>query len=196
MAAGPSSLDRLVEDRERARALYHRPAGLGALLLIAVLAVVSVIWGINNPRSLPDVHGQITVHRTLSVAHPHDFGVLPVHEDHYQAMEKSATVHVKAVAAHVTEDTANADITFSVCMMPYPRPASGPLPPLDELCTRVVPVTGVDLTIGPDSVQQLVMTVTATQPGTVMVKGVDVTYSDGWRHGTQTTGQQVRLYFG
>ena len=196
MAAGPSSLDRLVEDRERARALYRRPAGLGALLLIAVLAVVSVIWGINNPRSLPDAQGEIDVHRTLSVGQPHDIGVLPVHEDLYQGMTEPATVHLEAVEAHVTEDTANADITFAVCTMGYPRPFSGVLPPLDELCTRVVPVKGVDLTIGNDSVQQLVMTVTAAQAGTVVVRGVEVTYSDGWRHGTQRTGQGFILRFG
>ena len=195
MTAGPSSLDRLVAERERARALYRRPAGIGAVLLIILLGVICAIWGINNPRTLPDVQGQINVQRTLSVAQPRDIGLLSVNQDQEEEQEQ-ATIHLDAVAAHVVENSANADIAFSVCTMEYPRPTRGLMPPLSDLCTSIVPVKGVDLTIGPGAVQQLVMTVTAHRAGNVSVEGVDVSYSDSWRHGTQRTGPSVNLHFG
>ena len=127
----------------------------------------------------------------MSVAQPHDIGLLSVNHE-----QEPATVHLDAVEAHVLENSANADVAFSVCTMDYPRATTGLMPPLADLCTSVVPVKGVDLTIGPGTVQQLVMTVTAHRPGTVLVEGVDVTYSDSWRHGTQRTGKGVSLHFG
>lgn len=37
------------------------------------------------------------------------------------------------------------------------------------------------------------MGVTVHQPGLVRARGVDLTYTDGWQHGTQTIGINVHI---
>lgn len=191
MSTGVAPLRRLLDEREGARAQLRRPAGIGALILVIVLAVISVIWAINNPRAFPEPRGQVEVNHALHVAQPYSVAMLPV-----DARKGTTTVHLESVRANLVENSAHADLTFFVCTMAYPRKIARLMPLLTDLCTSVVPVSGVDLTIGPEAAQQLLMTVTAQQAGVVSVQGVDITYSYSWRHGTQRSGKSVRLHFG
>ena len=191
MSATVSPLKRLLIEREHARAVHRRPAGIAALFLILGIAVACVAWAINNPRTLPDPSGKVHVHRNLSVAKPQNVSMLPMQRD-----QEASTVHIESVHPRIVENSANADLTFAICTTNYPRDTSRLMPQLADVCTSIEPVDGVDLTIGSGSVQKLVMTVTPHQAGTVSAEGVEVTYSDSWRHGTQRTGNNVSLHFG
>ena len=58
-------------------------------------------------------------------------------------------------------------------------------------CTSLSPIDG-QLMLDDESPYVLV-TIVPLEPGTVLVEGFDVTYDDGWRHGTERTGQSVEV---
>lgn len=61
-------------------------------------------------------------------------------------------------------------------------------------CPDPAPVTeGTRLDLAAEPAQQLLLAVTPSRPGVVLVRGVDLTYSHGWRHGTQTIGPRLRV---
>jgi hypothetical protein len=62
------------------------------------------------------------------------------------------------------------------------------------MCPEPVPVVrGTRLDTSESGDQQLVMGVTVHERGLVRARGADITYTDGWQHGTQTIGINVRL---
>ena len=65
---------------------------------------------------------------------------------------------------------------------------------IDQACTSLEPANGATLSLGPAPRQQLVLAVTPIRFGeSVDISGVDVTYADGWQHGTQRIGPRVTL---
>ena len=65
---------------------------------------------------------------------------------------------------------------------------------VDEMCAELIPVEdGTVLDVGAHDPEQLVVSVTMTEPGRLEIDGVDLTYSHGWQRGTQTVGTKVTV---
>ena len=65
---------------------------------------------------------------------------------------------------------------------------------IDNVCTAVEPATDANLSLGPPLRQQLVLAMTPIRASeSVDISGVDVTYTDGWHHGTQQIGPHITL---
>jgi len=107
----------------------------------------------------------------------------------------SGEVHIDSVEPHVVTNTADAEVDFYVCRLADAadgRLGNGGQDLADEFCGQLLPAEGgVGLQLDRDARQQLLVKVTLREPGTVRVAGADVTYSDGWQHGTQDTGGEV-----
>jgi hypothetical protein len=101
----------------------------------------------------------------------------------------------------VAENSANATFVVSVCSPDLSRNGAigSTFGDLHRYCTRVVPAAGATLalvTSGQTPVttpDQVVLTITARQPGTVVVKGLDLTYIQDGRTAHQTVGEFIRL---
>ncbi|WP_395695018.1 hypothetical protein [Nocardioides sp.] len=97
------------------------------------------------------------------------------------------TVHLDAATPVVVSGGASATTGVLVCTM-----SGGSAVGLahgrevEQYCSPLEAAAGADLSLGPEPRQQLMLAVTPTRPGErIKVDGVDVTYTDGWRHGTQ-----------
>ena len=122
--------------------------------------------------------------RTMYVAMTHDRLMTP-HE----------VVTLHHVEANVVKNTAQARVEFYICVLdPGVGSVSSVLGDLiKQLCGTLEPVQESALEIGSDPMQQLIMAVTATQPGEVEIDGAAVTYSRGWQSGTQDVGEHIVL---
>jgi hypothetical protein len=115
----------------------------------------------------------------------------------YQPLDATGTVSIHAARAKVVVNTAAATFDYYVCTVDTSQGivAIGSMfeSDLDKDCSSVVDVEGATLDLDVDAHQQVVLSVTTHQPGRVVVRGMEVDYSTGWRSGTQLVGGEVRL---
>jgi hypothetical protein len=100
------------------------------------------------------------------------------------------TVTLHDVSARVVKDTAGPEITFSLCRAEE-EPISSARGPLGRWCSEVLPIDDTEMTLNADPHDIVVMTIRPTKPGVVRVRGMDLTYTDGWQRGTEQTGLTV-----
>lgn len=62
-------------------------------------------------------------------------------------------------------------------------------------CEHVHPVAGTVIPVGHGTPTDIVMVIESPRPGLVVVSGVRVRYTDGWRHGEQVIGDHVRMRY-
>ncbi len=96
------------------------------------------------------------------------------------------------MTTHGVPEGTEADFDYLLCTV---NPGQGGVglafeEDLADSCASVDPVKGADMTLGE---QQLLLAITPTQPGRVLVHGLDVKYTDGWRTGTQHVGLVARV---
>lgn len=185
----------LATQRERSpwrRRITIAAVVIACLLLVAAVAVLGWRWrhptfffpaGSNS--SIEGVTTQPGVVNWIGMTYP-NISRTPV------------ILHIDDVEPRVASDTAGARISFFICTNIQPP---GP----DELalgtargdvskyCSHLVPASNVDMPTGRGHYQNIVMRVVATQPGKLRVNGIDVSYRDGWQHGTQWTGFGVTV---
>lgn len=108
-------------------------------------------------------------------------------------------ISIESVSPRTVLNTAEATFGFYVCTLDLDGTgysalgATGPRE-FARVCPTPVPVIdGTELDVGAEPPQQLVMGVTVHRPGVVRTRGVDLTYSRGWQHGTQAIGGHVRI---
>ena len=117
----------------------------------------------------------------------------------HSVREKAEVVTLRDLEAVVQRDTAGATITFSLCQQRPTRWLSANAGP-ERICTRVDEldqVAGVRVALNGDAAQTLVMTVTPERAGTVVIDGVEASYTRDahhlWRHESVTVGPQVAI---
>lgn len=110
------------------------------------------------------------------------------------------TVVIESVRPRIRKDTADATYEFWVCTRPDATPDAAQLGivagqrAFDEHCPAAEPVrAGTRLHTGADPAQQLVMVVRPRRAGVASTTGVELTYSHGWRRGTQLIGTEVQI---
>jgi len=107
------------------------------------------------------------------------------------------TLTLHSVKANIEKNTARATVEFYICEID-PESRFGSVGAVDEAevkkgCSALSPVRESHYEIGAQPRQQLVMAVTATQQGEVVIAGAALTYSRGWQRGTQDIGEHVVL---
>lgn len=102
---------------------------------------------------------------------------------------------VRAARAHVVEQSGHVDITAWVCSLRSGRSAvgAGDHAMVTDHCSSLVAAEGATMRPGGEPPQQLVLSVTARGTAKVVIEGVDVEYSQGWRRGTQRVGGALDL---
>lgn len=132
------------------------------------------------PYAGREADGRVPTGQTWHV----DAGVVTIGSDPVQVVE---------VRPRVTVDTAQADITVSVCRPSTGVSADRSTGPIADRCSSVtdVPTQGrVRLAPGTAS---LVVSVTPRHAGRVQIEGYDVTYVDAGHRGTEHAGRELVL---
>ena len=108
-------------------------------------------------------------------------------------------IAIASASPRIVENTAEATVYFYVCTLDLSEigqsglGAAGPRE-FARFCPDPVPVgEGVERDVGAEPPQQLVMAVTVQRPGVLRTRGVDLTYSHGWRTGTQAIGEHLEV---
>ena len=110
-------------------------------------------------------------------------------------LERNETVTLRSATPVVSRNTAGAVIVVHVCT----RSASGNFIAangrLEDLCDRIRPVSGTSMNTAE---QFLVVTASPTQPGTVRIAGLHLSYVRAWSHlaqrGTERVGIEMVLH--
>jgi hypothetical protein len=110
---------------------------------------------------------------------------------------RTGTVHVIAVVPDVVHNTATATFTVDVCTLD-PRARVGGIILQSQhdtttICRSRTPAQGADLHLGPGLPDQIVVTITPSRSGLVSLRGVHLTYTYGWKRGTQNTGLWAQI---
>jgi hypothetical protein len=113
--------------------------------------------------------------------HPHDPGTL--------------TLHVASIRPVVAKNTAGASVVVEQCVLfslgHYLLGVGASEARLH--CTTLRPLRSGTVTLGyAKGDVDIVVAITPKHAGVVKVKGVDVSFSAGWRHGAQHTGVQAQ----
>jgi len=158
---------------------------VGALVVVVVASggIAAYHW-----RTHPDAFGRYGVSM---------FTPVPVGQELHVGMTslgpgvEPRTVTLHDARPRIVQNTSGAKVSFSLCR------ESGPLgadtAPLDEYCAEVVPLDDSEMEVSPDTGDLVVMTIRPTQPGSVRIRGMDLTYTDGWQRGTEHAGPVVRV---
>jgi len=156
-------------------------------LLIVTLGIIG--WrsyrhpGVFYPVSdSPDSYGAGSVHT------PETWGMSYAYKD-----VDPAEVSIVHATPNVLMNTAKATILVRVCTIDRTAGvgAIGSVINIRSECSRLAPPDGATMKLG-DFADQLVVTIVPTQPGTVLVKGLHVTYSHGWKRGPEDIGMFLR----
>jgi hypothetical protein len=113
----------------------------------------------------------------------------------YDRHGEQGTVTIHEVSANLAENSSAAQIRFFVCRVGGTRTigAIGVVhqAEMNSSCLSWEPARGTELRLGRTPMDQIVMAVKPTRPGRVTVRSLRVTYSQGWKTGTQRIGGHV-----
>lgn len=149
--------------------------GAGAVAAIAVVA-----WWVTHPAALPTTEQPRTA--TTAVGTTVYVGVLgPATED------GERTLHVHGADVSATDDGPAADVAAWVCRGGSIAESTGP----EQFCDAVLPAEGTELRLGGGD--QLLVSVTSDEPGTVTVPRVELAFRDGFQWGSQVAGSPLEV---
>jgi hypothetical protein len=155
-------------------------------LLVAVAALLLAgggAWWVTHPSALDPVGSRTGL--PAQVGQPVLVGVLG-----YPA---EGSVLLRSATPRVRAGSADADVRVVYCTSRSVLGASRE--PVEQACDRVLPVKGQRLArpTPENGFGQLLLEITAREPGTVVVDGVDIGYSTGLRRGSQSAGQVAQV---
>jgi hypothetical protein len=101
---------------------------------------------------------------------------------------RPATLH--GATPRIVRNTADAEISFSLCRAEK-EPIGSARGSLERWCSEVLPIEDAEMTLNADPRDIFIMTIRPTRPGVVRVRGADLTYTDGWKRGTEHVGSLV-----
>lgn len=106
-------------------------------------------------------------------------------------------IDVRSARAHVVDASGRQiESVALVCTLRSTQDSaigSGDEAMVRQTCSSVVPAEGISMHLGREHGQQLVLAVTASGSGSVVIEGMDVTYRHGLQLGTQRVGGTLKL---
>ena len=175
-----------VPPRNRRRLATFAVAVAFALVVVAISLVIR--WHDHPKVFYPDNSSGIGEWADVSAGHPMSFGMSwPQHRD-------GSSASIDWALPVVTTNTAAAQVTVRVCILATPHDVGGvgSVSDLSGTCSRLDDPAGASLRLG-SFADQLVVTITPERPGVVVVRGLLVSYSHGWQHGTELVGDNIRV---
>jgi hypothetical protein len=162
------------------------------LVVLATLLGLSTLgWFWRHPTAFHGYGGWTVGHESWPVGDPLFVGIT------YPERGAGGSVTIRAASAHLAGDSTGVEIEFFVCTI---NEAAGVgavgaagLDAISRTCSSLRPVSGAEMTLAETAADQLVMAVTLTEPGRVVIRGVDLSYSHGWQRGTQRVGGDVKI---
>jgi hypothetical protein len=103
---------------------------------------------------------------------------------------RAATLH--EATPRIVRNTADAEVSFSLCRSEK-DPIGAVRGNLERWCTEVLPIDDAEMTLNAAPRDIVLMTIRPTKPGVVRVRGADLTYTDGWKRGTEHVGSLVTV---
>lgn len=151
------------------------------------LSVLAWVW--RHPHAFDDATGGIG----------QSFRSWPVGKSVYVAVthgDHKGTITLEDAEPVVTRNRARAEIDHFVCIPA--RPGGGDISSADaarteDHCAILEPVDGRSIALESNEQPQVLMRITPTTEGVVVVPSSELTYRDGWRVGSQRAGDGVRL---
>lgn len=177
----------------------HRPAArprprharLGVALVVVVALALGVSgWEWRHPTAFPD---RPTDHEGQFFPGVRSTQIMNVQMSS-EADLAPRTVTINGIEPVILTNTANARIVFWLCTEKPGRAFISAIGNPQRHCRDLRPVEDQTVTLYRRPGPQITMTVVPTRPGVVRVRGMRVSYSEGWRSGTQTTGGHVLLH--
>ena len=106
----------------------------------------------------------------------------------------TAALTIDSVSPRIVENTSSSQVVLLVCQRNGSNTAVGFQDgQLSDSCSRLAALrTPADLTLG-FTTAQVIIQVTAHQPGILHIAGYDVTYHQGLRHGSQHVGVETTI---
>ena len=157
------------------------------MALFLVGAVVSVgLWQWRSPNAFVEQGSEVAMYSPVGTTAL--FGVATPRRD-----MDPAVLTLRSVEPQIAEGDAEVDVL--VCR---PRPGAGGIGAargegaLDRFCQSHEAADDTQVVPGDD----LILRVHSEEPGRVVVEGIKVTYSHGWRRGSQVTGVTAKATFG
>lgn len=181
-----------VESVRRRRFRPSRNIVVVVLIVVCLLTVTGLVVGWRswrNPGVFYTVPDSVSSGGAFAVGTPISWGMSYAHKG-----VDPPGVSIISATPNVLVNTANATIVVRVCTIDRSAGigAIGSVHNLHTWCSRLAPPAGATMRLG-NYADQLVVTVVSSRPGTVLVKGLHVTYSHGWKRGPEDIGEFVRL---
>lgn len=180
-----TAIDATVDTRVEAR-------GRGRLVIIMLAVIVALGAGaaglrlLSTPRSL--VYGQSATGTTAAIGEVDLIGM----------GSSSRDIVVRDAVPLVSAGSASAAVSVLVCHSVTPFVSIGAVKgwaSLAQYCTKVVPASGahVEAQKRGSTFDYFVLTVVPLAPGPIVIDGIRVRHSGGWRDTTERTGSIVTV---
>jgi len=191
----------IVEDTEESESPGVRPRL--TLWILAAALVGAVVGGLLlnawERASAPEVFYSApssvsTWNNHEPLGKPNSFGMT------YTMKHLNAPVTILSAIPIVAENSSRATFRVSVCSPDLSKVGAigSSYGDLHRYCTKLIPADGATMSLvtnekKPATPDQVVLTIIANQPGTVVVKGLDLRYVQDGRQARQTVGEFIRL---
>lgn len=169
--------------------LPRRRRLLTAITVVVVLALAATAWKWRHADVFrEDVSDQES---TSATVRPGETLNIRMTWEAPGTTPKTVTIH--RAEPVIDSDTTAAKIEFWVCTARPTHPFANALGELRRYCSDLKPAVDSSFAVRMTPPQFVTMSVTPTQPGTARIRGMHLSYSDGWQSGTQTIGEHVLL---
>lgn len=169
---------------------------LSAAVLAVVAGTVTGAWWWRHPTAFHAAPQQ----PSLGLGETEAAGGAPLHvEMAHPLRDVRGSAVLTGVEPHVVSNTANAVLTFQVCVPTVRGAFISVRGDLSRWCDAVGDLDGATLPLELNDTDrpppQVVMTIRSGQPGELRVQGIDLSYQHGRQGGTQRVGEYVWLRY-
>ena len=174
---------------------YPRKLIAAVVGVVAVASVILAAWYVVSAHALDDSSGALE-RMTVPVGQTVYFGppVAPI-----GGPEATVQIDLRSVTPKIVENTADATVAVLFCTGPRAGGlvAGGTVDEAASSCNQLSAFHPHQLRLGPDGsgtiTTGIVVAVTPHRPGVVHIRGAQVSYWQGIRHGSQHVGMDVTI---
>lgn len=190
------SVDLAVESAARPRALRRRSVRryvAAAVVLVVACGALSGAWWWKHPTAFDAAPAS----PSLGLGEVQVAGGSPLHVSMAHPLpDVDGSVTLTGVEAHVVGNSAQAVLTFQVCIPASQGSISSVSGDLSRWCDAVADLGGATIPLDSMTARpQVIMTIQGSQPGELRVQGIDLSYEYGPQSGTQRVGEYVWLRY-
>lgn len=171
--------------RSRARRLL-----VAAVALVTLASLLVLLWQWRSPGVFEP--GAITYKdKNWPVGEPIYVGIT------HEPRDVRGSIEIHGAAPDIVRDSAGVRVDYLLCTI-NPSGNAGSVgavtaSEITQECSSLTSAQGRAMDLNADPRQQVVMSVTPTKPGTVEIEGTELSFSFGWRRGSQFMNDELIL---